>query len=99
MGRLRDKPKTRLRRKLNLTLILPNLTVCCESLYTIVTKSLPMCIFFELQPGSESLVGIKVATWKMTERRKQQYQKDQRYLSIEEMQQQQHSLTVNMPLS
>ena len=49
-----------------------------------------MCIFFELQPGSESLVGIKVATWKMTERRKQQYQKDQRYLSIEEMQQQQH---------
>ena len=70
MGRLRDKPKTSLRRKLNLTLIRPNLTVCSESLYTIVTKSLPICIFFELQPGSESLVGIKVATWKMTEKEK-----------------------------
>ena len=32
-----------------------------------VTKSLPICIFLELQPGSESLVGINVATWNMTE--------------------------------
>lgn len=85
MGRLRDKPKTSLRRKLNLTLIRPNLTVCSESLYTIVTKSLPICIFFELQPGSESLVGIKVATWKMTEKEnKSIIKQDKRSLSTEE---------------
>lgn len=34
-----------------------------ESLYTIVKKSLPKCIFFELQPGSDSRIGISVATW------------------------------------
>lgn len=34
-----------------------------ESLYTIVKKSLPKCIFFELQPGSDSRISISVATW------------------------------------
>lgn len=29
-----------------------------------------MCIFFELQPESDSRVGINVATWKITKKRK-----------------------------
>ena len=41
-----------------------------------------MCIFFELQPGSESLVGIKVATWKMTEERRKYCQKRKKDLFI-----------------
>ena len=32
-------------------------------------KSLPICIFLELPPGSESLVGINAVTWNMTEER------------------------------
>ena len=43
------------------TLIVPILYVLLDSLYTIVTKSLPICNFLEWQLGSFSLFGINVA--------------------------------------
>lgn len=43
------------------TLIVPSLYSSPESLYTTMTKSLPMCRFLLQQPLSLSLFGISVA--------------------------------------
>ena len=52
---------------LNITLMVPILYSSPLSLYTMETKSLPMCNFLALQLGSVSLLGISVAMWNMTE--------------------------------